>query len=91
MTRLGDVGRVVTSPGAGIRGSGVGAPCRAKPFVCVSHTIPLTLRHTGLAPPDPNRRDYVIIEDGREVGRFYEDSTDAASNVGSANMEKSKC
>ena len=33
----------------------------------------LSLRHTGLAPPDPNRQDYVIIDDGREVGRLYED------------------
>ena len=34
---------------------------------------PLSLRHTGLVPPDPNRRDYVVIDDGREVGRLYED------------------
>jgi hypothetical protein len=33
----------------------------------------LSLRHTGLAPPDPNRKDYVVIDDGREVGRLYED------------------
>ena len=37
--------------------------------------MPLTLRHTGLAPPDPNRQDYVVIDDGREVGRLYEDRT----------------
>jgi len=35
----------------------------------------LSLRHTGLAPPDPNRKDYVVIDDGREVGRLYEDRT----------------
>jgi hypothetical protein len=33
----------------------------------------LSLRHTGLAPPDPNRQDCVIVDDGREVGRIYED------------------
>jgi hypothetical protein len=33
----------------------------------------LTLRHTGLAPLDPNRWDWVVIDDGREVGRLYED------------------
>jgi hypothetical protein len=33
----------------------------------------LSLRHTGLAPPDPNRGDYVVIDDGREVGRMHED------------------
>jgi hypothetical protein len=33
----------------------------------------LSLRHTSLAPPDPNRVDYVVIDDGREVGRMYED------------------
>ena len=33
----------------------------------------LSLRHTGLAPPDPNPKDYVIIDAGREIGRLYED------------------
>jgi hypothetical protein len=36
----------------------------------------LTLRHTGLAPPDPNPKDYVVIDDGRKVGRLYEDPPD---------------
>ena len=33
----------------------------------------LSLRHTGLAPDTANRKDYVIIDAGREIGRLYED------------------
>jgi hypothetical protein len=33
----------------------------------------LSLRHTGLAPPELDRKDYVVTDDGREVGRLYED------------------
>jgi hypothetical protein len=36
----------------------------------------LSLRHTGLAPPDPNRQDWVVIDDGREVGRLHENPYD---------------
>ena len=37
--------------------------------------MPLSLRHAGLSPPDPDRKDYVVMDDGREVGRIYEDRT----------------
>jgi hypothetical protein len=34
----------------------------------------LSLRRTGLSPPvDADRADYIVIDDGREVGRIYED------------------
>jgi hypothetical protein len=34
---------------------------------------PLSLRHIAIAPPDdPDRKDYAVIDDGREVGRLYE-------------------
>jgi hypothetical protein len=36
----------------------------------------LSLRHTGLAPPDPNRQNWVVIDDGREVGRLHENPYD---------------
>jgi hypothetical protein len=49
-----------------------------QPFKSVApeFTMRLSLRHTGLAPPDPNRRDYVVIDDGREVGRLHENPYD---------------
>jgi hypothetical protein len=31
--------------------------------------------HTGLAPDTADRKDYVIIDAGREIGRLYEDRT----------------
>lgn len=38
-------------------------------------SMPLSLRHAGPSPPDPDRKDYVVMDDGREVGRIYEDRT----------------
>jgi hypothetical protein len=36
--------------------------------------MPLTLRPTGLASPAyRDQLDYTVIEDGREIGRLYED------------------
>jgi hypothetical protein len=37
----------------------------------------LSLRHSGLAPPDPNRKDYALIDSGREVGRITRFDTPA--------------
>ena len=40
----------------------------------LSHYIMLTLRPTGLSPPIyHDQLDYEVIEDGRAVGRMYED------------------
>jgi hypothetical protein len=37
--------------------------------------MPLTLRPTGLASPVyADWLDYTVIEDGREIGRMYEDN-----------------
>jgi hypothetical protein len=36
--------------------------------------MPLSLRRTGLSPPAyRDWLDYVIVEDGRDMGRVYED------------------
>jgi hypothetical protein len=41
---------------------------------CVDRGMPLTLRPTGLSSPAyRDWLDYVIVEDGRDVGRLYED------------------
>ena len=41
----------------------------------MGNSVPmLTLRHTGLSSPAyRDWEDYVIVEDGRDVGRLYED------------------
>jgi hypothetical protein len=36
--------------------------------------MPLTLRPTGLAPADADRQDWIVYEDGRPIGRIYEDT-----------------
>jgi hypothetical protein len=48
--------------------------------------MPLILRPTGLASPfDRDRIDYLVIDDGREVGRIYEDRyVPAAAQVSAA-------
>ena len=36
--------------------------------------MPLTLRHTGLSSPVyRDQLDYTVFEDGRPIGRMYED------------------
>jgi hypothetical protein len=37
--------------------------------------MPLTLRPTGLAPADADRQDWIVYEDGRPIGRIYEDAS----------------
>jgi len=42
--------------------------------------MPLTLRRTGLSN-DPSANDWVVIEDGTEIGRVYEDQAAPTADV----------
>ena len=39
--------------------------------------MPLTLRRTLLSPAHADRQDWTVLDDGREVGRIYEDRSES--------------
>jgi hypothetical protein len=52
-----------------------------------SHVIVLTLRRTGFSPPIySDQLDYEVIEDGRAIGRMYENCRAGSTCTGSPSI-----